>query len=157
MARIIATIETIAALLLAAVALLITAGVVLRYGFSVNLPDAFDLSRFLQGVALFWGLAITTYAGSHICVDIAHEMVGPGGKRLIDIAAESVMAAAFAVFAYAMHDRLWPAVQSGQTTNELLIPTWPFFLIALAGVAVTAFIALMRLIRAVRGGEQGLG
>ena len=153
MTRIVNAIETIGGFLLLTVALLIASSVTARYVFSFNLPDAFDISRFLQGVTLFWGLAVTTYGGSHICVDIAHEMAGRGGKRAIDIAAEAIMVASFAVFAYAMYDRLWPTINSGQTTNELMVPIWPFYLLALLGVSVTTFVALLRLVRAIKHHE----
>jgi TRAP-type C4-dicarboxylate transport system permease small subunit len=33
----------------------------------------------LQGIALFWGVALATYYGSHICVDIVWEHLRPAG------------------------------------------------------------------------------
>ena len=57
MERVVLWVERIAGASLAAVALLVFVSVALRDVFSLDLPDSFDFSRYLQGIAIFWGLA----------------------------------------------------------------------------------------------------
>jgi hypothetical protein len=83
--RLLTAVETIAAFFLLAIALLTFANVAVRDLFSVQIPDWFDFSKLMQVIAVFWGIALTTFAGRHICVDIVWEHVGPRAKRLIDL------------------------------------------------------------------------
>ena len=53
----------------------------LRAFFSMAIPDWFDLSRLMLGIAIFWGIATTSYRDEHIQVDFLWEWVGPRGKR----------------------------------------------------------------------------
>src|SRR5262245_16950011 len=141
-------IERIAGLFLALVALLIFASVVLRYGFSINLPDAFDFSAYLQGIAIFWGLAVTTYRGGHISVDLFWEAAGTRGKWLIDLFACAAVTVFFALFALRLFVRLPSVVDSNQVTNDLAVPIWPFYFAASLGVlgcVVVSVLALARL------------
>ncbi len=149
MHSILRAIEVIAGLALAVVALLIFVTVVLRYGFGVNLPDGFDFARYLQGIAILWGLSVATFHGSHISVDIMWEVASPPLRRVIDIIAGGVTAAFFCVFAWQLFDRLPSFIASNQVTSDMRIVVWPFYVTAIAGVAATAFVALVVLMRAV--------
>ncbi len=84
MNRLLSGVENLAAFFLLLIALLVTANVTLRYLFSCQIPDWFDFSRQLQAIAIFWGIALTTYRASHICVDVVWEHLGkrgPAGAR----------------------------------------------------------------------------
>ena len=82
-----------AALFLLLIALLTAGNVLLRYAFSVQIPDWFDGTQMLQGIAMFWGIALATYYGTHIGVDILWEHLGPRGKRRVDLLATAVTTA----------------------------------------------------------------
>jgi tripartite ATP-independent transporter DctM subunit len=92
--------ENLAALFLLAIALLTACNVVLRYVFAIQIPDHFDISKFLQAIALFWGIAVTTYYGTHICVDLVWEHLGNAGRRRLDMLATSVTLALLAPVAW---------------------------------------------------------
>ena len=51
--------------------------VLLRYLFSIQIPDAYDFGRLLLGILIFWGIAATSYRGTHITVDLVWSNVGP--------------------------------------------------------------------------------
>ena len=42
----------------------------LRNFFSVSIPDSYDFGRLLLGILIFWGIAATSYRGTHITVDL---------------------------------------------------------------------------------------
>jgi len=44
--------------------------VLLRYFFSLSIPDGLRLRRLLLGILIFWGIAATSYRGTHITVDL---------------------------------------------------------------------------------------
>ena len=73
MKRLLSATEMVAAFFLLAIALLTAGNVLLRDLFAIQIPDWFDGARMLQGIALFWGVALATYYGSHICVDALWE------------------------------------------------------------------------------------
>jgi TRAP-type C4-dicarboxylate transport system permease small subunit len=87
MKRLLSATENAAALFLLLIALLTAGNVVLRDLFSVQIPDWFDGTKQLQGIALFWGIALATWRGSHICVDIIWEYLRPPGRRAMDLLA----------------------------------------------------------------------
>jgi TRAP-type C4-dicarboxylate transport system permease small subunit len=148
-------VERVAGLFLALVALLIFLSVVLRYVFATNLPDAFDLSQYLQGIAIMWGLAVATYRGGHIAVDLLWEAAGPAGKRCIDIFARLVMTAFFFLLALWLFLRLPNVMASGRVTVELGLPIWPFYLAASLGVLACVVVSLIALAQAATSSGQG--
>jgi TRAP-type transport system small permease protein len=136
-------IEIIAAMIMALVAIFICIGVVGRKVFDYNVPDAFDLSKHLQGIAIAWGIAMATYYKSHVVVDVLWEVAGKTGRRLIDAFATLFVIASMAVFAYAFVDAFWPVVTSKRTTNELKIPIWIFFGTIAAGIVVAFILSIV--------------
>ena len=77
MDRFIDTIESIAAIFVGIVAADIFICVLLRYFFSVQIPDSYDFGKLLLGILIFWGIAATSYRGSHITVDLVWAICRP--------------------------------------------------------------------------------
>ncbi len=84
-------IELVAAGFVGIVAADIFISVMLRYFFSVQIPDAYDFGRLLLGILIFWGIAATSYRGTHITVDLLYASVGPRLQRFIDVFATLVL------------------------------------------------------------------
>lgn len=143
--RLLSWTETLAALFLLAIALLIAANVFLRDVLSIQIPDWFDGSKLLQGIALMWGFAVATYYGSHICVDIVWEHLGDKGRRGLDIFGTFVTMLFLGLTAW----MVWGKVMTTgtQTTSDLRLPLFYFYAVAAAGVAAAAFLALLRVIK----------
>ena len=70
MDRFIDSIEWIAALFIGVVAADIFISVLLRYFFGIQIPDAYDFGQAMLGILIFWGIAATSYRGTHITVDL---------------------------------------------------------------------------------------
>lgn len=155
--RVLSAVETTAALAIAVVAGLIFLTAVLRYVFSINLPDSFDFARYLQGIAILWGLAVATWRDGHITVDLVAEMSSPRWKRIINIFATAVTAGFFCVFAWALFDRLPSFIAARELTSDLRIPIWPFYLVAIGGVLATASVSILALITYLKPAETPNG
>src|SRR3982074_3674144 len=76
MARVIDSIELVAAVFVGLVAADIFVSVLLRYFFSVSIPDSYDFGRLLLGILIFWGIAAPSYRGAQITVDLVWGAVG---------------------------------------------------------------------------------
>src|SRR5262245_52562743 len=91
MDRFIDSIELIAAFFVGIVALNTFVAVFMRKFFAVTIPDYYDFGRLLLGILIFWGIAATSYRGTHITVDLVWANASPRHQRLIDIFATLVL------------------------------------------------------------------
>ena len=82
MDRFIDTIELIAAIFVGIVAADTFLIVVLRYFFSIGIPDSYDFGQLLLGILIFWGIAATSYRGAHITVDLVWANASPRWQRV---------------------------------------------------------------------------
>ncbi len=133
MDRFIDTIELIAAIFVGLVAADTFVTVMLRYLFSISIPDAYDTGRMLLGILIFWGIAATSYRGTHITVDVLWSNVGPRAQRFIDVFATLVLLLVVSVQTYTLFDKVAGTYRDNVLTFDLRMPTWPFFAIAWLG------------------------
>lgn len=149
MRRFLAAAETVAAFFLLLIALLTAGNVLLRDLLSVQIPDWYDGSRMIQGIALFWGVALATYYGSHICVDVLWEHLRPARQRWLDVAATVIVLAFLLPLAW----MVWVKVSSTGTqgTSDLRLPLVWFYSAAALGATVAAVLAAVRLVLLLRG------
>jgi TRAP-type C4-dicarboxylate transport system permease small subunit len=158
MDRIIDTIEAIAALFVGLVAADIFISVLLRRFFSTQIPDSYDFGRMLLGILIFWGIAATSYRGTHITVDLVWAQVGPRWKRAIDIFATLVLLFVVTVQTYTLFDKVQSTYNDHVLTFDLGLPTWPFFAIAWAGDVSAVILIAIRTWRLIfRPEEMGEG
>lgn len=154
MDRFIDGIELIAACFIGIVAADIFISVLLRYFFSVQVPDAYDFGRLLLGILIFWGIAATSYRGTHITVDLVWANVGPRHQRFIDVFATLVLLFVVSVQTYTLFDKVIGTYNDHVLTFDLRLPTWPFFALAWAGDAAAVLLIAIRTWRLVFHPEQ---
>ncbi len=147
MDRFIDTIELIAAFFIGLVALDIFVSVLLRYFFSVQIPDSYDFGRLLLGIVIFWGIAATSYRGNHITVDLVYANVGPRLQRFIDVFATLVLLFVVTVQTYTLFDKVTGTRADHVLTFDLRLPVWPFFLVAWLGDVSAVFLIAVRTYR----------
>ena len=152
--RILSATELVAAFFLLLIALLTAGNVLLRDLFAVQIPDWFDGARMIQGIALFWGVALATYYGSHICVDALWEHLQPAGRRWLDIFATLVTLAFLLPLAWMVWVKV--AGTGTQGTMDLRLPLWMFYAVASVGTSVAVLLALVRIVLLWRGDEDAL-
>ncbi len=143
MDRFIDTIEMIAAVFVGLVAANIFIAVLLRNVFSTAIPDAYNFGQFLLGILIFWGIAATSYRGTHITVDLVWVNSGPRMQRFIDVFATLVLLFVVTVQTYTLFDKVATTRIDHVLTFELHLPVWPFFALAWAGdVSAVLLIAI---------------
>ena len=120
--------------------------VMLRY-FGVAIPDAYDFGMLLLGVLIFWGIAATSYRGTHITVDLIWANVGPRYQRWIDIFATLVLLFVVVVQTYTLFDKVMSTRDSNVSTFDLRLPVWPFFLLAWIGDIAAVLLIVVRTYR----------
>ena len=133
MDRFIDGIELVAAIFVGLVAADIFISVLLRDLFSVQIPDSYDFGRLLLGILIFWGIAATSYRGTHITVDLVWANVPPRYQRFIDIFATLVLLFVVTAQTYTLFDKVVSTRADNVLTFDLRLPTWPFFLVAWLG------------------------
>jgi TRAP-type C4-dicarboxylate transport system permease small subunit len=147
MDRFIDGIEWIAAAFVGIVALDIFVSVLLRYFFSVSIPDSYDFGKLLLGILIFWGIAATSYRGAHITVDLVWSSVGPRAQRFIDIFATLVLLFVVTVQTTMLFDKVRLTYQDHILTFDLNIPTWPFAAVAWLGDVSAVLLIAVRTYR----------
>src|SRR6185436_2451792 len=80
--------------------------VLLRYFLSIDIPDSYNFGQLLLGILIFWGIAATSYRGTHITVDLVWANVGPKWQRAIDVFATLVLLFVVTVQTYTLFDKV---------------------------------------------------
>jgi TRAP-type C4-dicarboxylate transport system permease small subunit len=154
MDRFIDTIEWIAAGFVGLVAANIFVAVLLRNLFSYSIPDSFDIGRLMLGILIFWGIAATSYRGTHITVDLIWANVGPKYQHVIDVFATLVLLFVVTVQTWTLFDKVRGTYHDNVTTFEMHMPTWPFFAIAWAGDVSAVLLIAIRTYRLIFHPEE---
>ena len=147
MDRFIDGIELIAAFFVGIVALDIFVSVMLRYFFSMQIPDSYDFGRLMLGILIFWGIAATSYRGTHITVDLVYANASARWQRIIDVFATLVLLFVVTVQTYTLFDKVMSTRADNVLTFDLRLPTWPFFLVAWLGDASAVLLIAVRTYR----------
>src|SRR5258707_15225308 len=143
MDRFIDSIEWIAAFFVGIVALNTFFAVFMRKFFAVTIPDYYNFGQFLLGILIFWGIAATSYRGTHITVDLVWANATPKYQRWIDIFATLVLLFVVVVQTYTLFDKVATTRADHIVTMDLQVPIWPFFAISWIGdVSAVLLIAI---------------
>ena len=143
MDRFIDGIELIAAIFVGLVAADTFISVILRKFFSTSIPDSYDFGRMLLGISIFWGIAATSYRGTHITVDLVWAAASPKWQRVIDVFATLVLLFVVTMQTIMLFDKVAQTRADNVLTYDLQLPTWPFFAVAWTGdVSAVLLIAI---------------
>ena len=147
MDRFIDGIELLAAAFVGIVAADIFISVLLRYFFAVSIPDSYDFGKLLLGILIFWGIAATSYRGTHITVDLVWANATPKYQRWIDVFATLVLLFVVTVQTYTLFDKVRGTMADHVLTFDLRLPVWPFFLVAWIGDVSAVLLIAVRTYR----------
>jgi TRAP-type transport system small permease protein len=147
MDRFINAIELVAAAFVGLVAADVFISVMLRYFFSIDIPDSYNFGQLLLGILIFWGIAATSYRGTHITVDLVWANVGPKWQRAIDVFATLVLLFVVTVQTWTLLDKTVSTYADNLQTADLRLPFWPFYALAWAGDVSAVILIAVRTYR----------
>lgn len=145
MARLIHVIEMVAGVFLVLIALLTVTEAGLRYALGMRIPDAYVGATALQGIAIAWGIACTTWSRRHITVDAIFELMPQRAQRWINVFASVVTFVAMLTLMVMLWRKTMGSLDSGELSNDLLLPLWPVVAATAAGISAAALLGLARL------------
>ena len=152
---VILVVERIAAIVLGLVTVLIVASAIGRYIFASPVPDTFDVSRLVLGVAIAWGLASLGFHGTHIKVDLLAHALPRNLRTAMNFFAWLVLLVFTLLLVWKIWERVLSAMSGGDATMELRLAHWPFFLAIWLGILAAALTTLIRLWLIARTGSGG--
>ena len=147
MDRFIDSIEWIAAIFVGVVAADVFISIMLREFFSYSIPDSYSFGQQLLGILIFWGIAATSYRGTHITVDLVYANIPPRWQRAMDVFATLVLLFVVTVQTYTLFDKVVTTRSDNVLTFDLRLPTWPFFMIAWLGDVSAVLLIAVRTYR----------
>jgi TRAP-type C4-dicarboxylate transport system permease small subunit len=142
-------IEVTAAGFLAVVTLLTFVSVILRYFFSWAIPDSYDITRLLLGILIFWGMAVASYRGDHITVDLLWTSVPPWAQRAMDVFSALVTLVGMTAFTWMFAEKVIDMRANHIGTFDLREPVWVYYLVAWIGLASAVLLLILRTLRLV--------
>ena len=145
--RLIDGIELTAAVFVGLVAADTFISVILRDLFSYSIPDSYDFGRMLLGILIYWGIAATSYRGTHITVDLLWSTVGARARRYVDIFATLVLLFVVTVQTVMLLDKVVTTRADHVETYDLNLPVWPFFAVAWLGDVSAVILIAVRTYR----------
>ncbi|WP_010141163.1 TRAP transporter small permease [Oceanicola sp. S124] len=145
MARLIAAIETVAGLFLVLIAALTVTEAGLRYALGMRIPDAYMGATALQGIAIAWGIACTTWTRRHISVDAIYELSPPWLRSAMNVFSSAVTFVAMLTLMVMLWRKTASSLASGEVSADLLWPLWPVVAATAAGIAAASVLGLLRL------------
>jgi TRAP-type C4-dicarboxylate transport system permease small subunit len=154
MDRFIDGIELLAAIFIGIVVVDIFVSVLLRKFFSVSIPDSYDFGRLLLGILIFWGIAATSYRGTHITVDLVWSVASPRWQRRIDIFATLVLLFVVTTQTIMLFDKVRLTRSDHVLTYDLNLPQWPFFAVAWLGDVSAVLLIAVRTFRLITRPES---
>ena len=152
--RFIDLIEVTAAGFLAVVTLLTFVSVLLRYFFAWSIPDSYDFTRQLLGILIFWGMAVASYRGDHISVDLLWTAVPSAAQRAMDVFSALVTLVAMAAFTWMFAIKVIGTRADNVGTFDLRQPVWIYYFVAWIGLASAVLLLVLRTIRLVLWPEK---
>jgi TRAP-type C4-dicarboxylate transport system permease small subunit len=147
-------IEVTAAGFLAVVTVLTFMSVILRYFFSWGIPDAYDVTSLLLGVLIFWGMAVASYRGDHITVDLLWSAMPRPVQRAMDVFSALITLVGMAAFTWMFAEKVLNTRAAHTGTFDLRQPVWIYYFIAWIGLAAAVLLLLLRTLRLLLAPEK---
>jgi TRAP-type C4-dicarboxylate transport system permease small subunit len=123
--------------------------VILRYFFSWAIPDSYDITRLLLGILIFWGMAVASYRGDHITVDLLWTSVPPWAQRAMDVFSALVTLVGMTAFTWMFAEKVIDMRANHIGTFDLREPVWVYYLVAWIGLASAVLLLILRTLRLV--------
>jgi len=130
--------------------------VVLRYAFNAPLSSSYELIQLGMVLVVYCGLAWCGLAGGHISVNFLGALLDRPGLRWLNALVHFAGAILFLLIAWRSAGEAVKYFASGETTNMLKAPIYPFLAAVAAGALLYAVVLGWQCAAALRG-DAGSG
>jgi len=134
--------------------LLTIADVFLRKVFSQSILGTVEVTEFMMVILLFFALAQTEVLNGHVRVDLIMSRFGERTQTLVDAITQLVCFLLFGLFTWSTLVYAAKMRASGEVSQDLWLPVYPFIYVVALGCALLAlslliksFMAYMRMIK----------
>ncbi len=103
----------------------------------------------LLGILIFWGMAVASYRGDHITVDLLWSVSPPRLQRAMDVFAAVLTLVAMAAFTWMFAEKVLGTRADHVGTFDLRQPVWIYYFIAWIGLASSILLLVARTARLV--------
>lgn len=131
----------IAGFFLAAMMVLTGTDVTLRYFLNKPIPGSYEITEFMMPVIVAFGLAFCQLEKGHVQVDLFTSLLPRRMQSLCRIGAHFLMAAVYGLIAWQTSVRARELMVSGQYSEVLYIPIYPFVWVVCAGCVAFSLVA----------------
>ncbi len=123
------------------------ADVVLRSFFGIPVRGQFELVELALAYSLFLALPAVFLRDAHLVVDAADHFVSAHGRRGLDFLGAAASLAALGIMLWQMTPQALYMMRFGDMTFDLQIPKIWYAAPALAGIFLSALVALLLILR----------
>jgi TRAP-type C4-dicarboxylate transport system permease small subunit len=146
------------AVVLFLIMLLQTTDVLGRYLFDKPLKASMDYIEVAMSLVIFWGLAYCASENGHVRVDVITSRLSNRALNIIDRFTFGAGAFILALITWRLAMRAWSILQNlpGPVTLTMLIPYWPFIILAAIGCFFFFLEYLIRVFNPDSGKPEGI-
>jgi tripartite ATP-independent transporter DctM subunit len=136
-------INSVGVSILAAMMVLTTADVILRYLFSRPITGAMELTEYMMAIVVAFGLAYTGMQKGHVSVDLVISRFHPGAQAVVKSITCFLCLGLFALIAWRSVFYGGILKSGGYTSSSLYIPAHPFAYVVAFGSAMLGLVFLV--------------
>lgn len=129
--------KVVAGIGLISVSVLTTLTILAREVLNSTIPDSFEIAQHLMAISLFWGMVLIFEDGELISLDLIFDRFSPKVQQACNHLSGLTTIVVLSVLAVQIGKSLADDALISQVTTELLLPVWPFYLVALFGLIAT--------------------
>ena len=130
--------------------LVVVADVVMRATIRVPVRGQYELVELALAYTLFLALPAVFLQGAHLVVDVADHFVSPRVVRVLDAFGAAASLATLTIMLWQMAPQALYMMNFGDMTFDLQIPKIWYAAAALAGILLSAIVALLLIVRDLR-------
>lgn len=135
--------ENIGLGVLAAMMFLIAADVLLRYCLNRPILGSFDISEYMMGVIVSFGLAYCAFMKGHVSIDLLVSRLGQRRRAVTDAINSFLGFGILALMAWQCFRNIKILLASNIVSSVLHIPAFPFAAIVAIGITLFALVLLI--------------
>ena len=124
--------------------LLTIADVFLRKTFSQSILGTVEVTEFMMVILVFFALAQTEVLNGHVKVDLVMSRFGEHTQALVDTITQLVCFLLFGLFTWSTLVYAEKMRASGEVSQDLWLPVYPFIYVVALGCALLAFSLLIK-------------